>query len=80
MRVGDGDRLTIEGMALDVIYAPGHTNDSYSLVMPDRVFTGDTLFIRSTSRTDFQNGDARQQYESVFGRLWQSRDTSMARA
>jgi sulfur dioxygenase len=45
MRVGDGDRLPIEGMALDVIYTPRHTDDSCSLVMPDRVFTGDTLFI-----------------------------------
>ena len=43
MRLGDGDTLTIEGLALDVIYTPGHTDDSYSFVMPDRVFTGDTL-------------------------------------
>src|ERR1700752_5299248 len=69
MRVADGDRLTIEGLALDVIYTPGHTDDSYSFVMPDRVFTGDTLLIRGTGRTDFQNGDPRAQYESIFGRL-----------
>ena len=62
MRLGDGDKLTIEGLALDVIYTPGHTDDSYSFVMPDRVFTGDTLLIRGTGRTDFQNGDPRQQY------------------
>lgn len=69
MRLADGDKLTIEGIALDVIYTPGHTDDSYSFIMPDRVFTGDTLLIRGTGRTDFQNGDARQQYESIFGRL-----------
>ena len=43
MRLADGDKLTIEGLALDVIYTPGHTDDSYSFIMPDRVFTGDTL-------------------------------------
>jgi glyoxylase-like metal-dependent hydrolase (beta-lactamase superfamily II) len=69
MRLADGARLTIEGIALDVIYTPGHTDDSYSFIMPDRVFTGDTLLIRGTGRTDFQNGDPRRQYESIFGRL-----------
>ncbi len=69
MRVGEGDRLEIEGVALDVLYTPGHTDDSYSYVMGDRVFTGDTLLIRGTGRTDFQNGDARMQYESIFGKL-----------
>jgi len=69
MRVADGDRLGIEGLSLDVIYTPGHTDDSYSFVLPDRVFTGDTLLIRGTGRTDFQNGDPRAQYESIFGKL-----------
>ncbi len=69
MRLGDGERLEIEGVGLDVLYTPGHTDDSYSFVMEDRVFTGDTLLIRGTGRTDFQNGDARAQYESIFGRL-----------
>src|ERR1700744_1304390 len=46
MRVADGDQLRIEGMALDVMYPPGHTDDSYSFVLQDRVFTGDTLLIR----------------------------------
>src|SRR6202166_2454228 len=69
MRIADGDRLGIEGISLDVAYTPGHTDDSYSFIMPDRVFTGDTLLIRGTGRTDFQNGDPRAQYESIFGRL-----------
>src|SRR5512145_2354312 len=69
MRVTEGDRLTIEGLSLDVLYTPGHTDDSYSFLMGDRVFTGDTLLIRGTGRTDFQNGSARAQYESLFGKL-----------
>lgn len=69
MRVSDGDRLEIEGVELEVLYTPGHTDDSYSFRMTDRVFTGDTLLIRGTGRTDFQNGDARAQYRSIFERL-----------
>src|SRR5712675_2841798 len=69
MRLSDGDPLTIEGVSLEAIYTPGHTDDSYSFVMNDRVFTGDTLLIRGTGRTDFQNGDARAQYDSIFNRL-----------
>ena len=46
-------------------YTPGHTDDSYSFHFGDRVFTGDTLLIRGTGRTDFQNGDSRAQYESL---------------
>jgi len=77
MRVSDGDRLSIEGISLGVIYTPGHTDDSYSFTLPDRVFTGDTLLIRGTGRTDFQNGDARQQYESIFNRLLKLPDETL---
>jgi glyoxylase-like metal-dependent hydrolase (beta-lactamase superfamily II)/rhodanese-related sulfurtransferase len=69
MRLSEGDKLTIEGLALDVLYTPGHTDDSYCFVLRDRVFTGDTLLIRGTGRTDFQNGDPRAQYESIFNKL-----------
>jgi glyoxylase-like metal-dependent hydrolase (beta-lactamase superfamily II)/rhodanese-related sulfurtransferase len=69
MRVAEGDHVDIEGLSLDVLYTPGHTDDSYSFLMNDRVFTGDTLLIRGTGRTDFQNGSARAQYESIFGKL-----------
>jgi sulfur dioxygenase len=69
MRIADGEKLAIEGISLDAIYTPGHTDDSYSFLMQDRVFTGDTLLVRGTGRTDFQNGDPRAQYESLFGRL-----------
>lgn len=69
MRVADGEKIQIEGIKLGVIYTPGHTDDSYSFTMADRVFTGDTLLIRGTGRTDFQNGDAKAQYNSIFNRL-----------
>jgi len=77
MRIADGDKLTVEGIALDVMYTPGHTDDSYSFLMGDRVFTGDTLLIRGTGRTDFQNGSARDQYESLFGRLLKLPDETL---
>ena len=77
MRVTEGDRVMIEGLGLDVMYTPGHTDDSYSYLMGDRVFTGDTLLIRGTGRTDFQNGSARSQYESIFGRLLKLPDETM---
>ena len=77
MRIADGDRLGIEGISLDVAYTPGHTDDSYSFIMSDRVFTGDTLLIRGTGRTDFQNGDPRAQYQSIFHRLLRLPDETM---
>jgi glyoxylase-like metal-dependent hydrolase (beta-lactamase superfamily II)/rhodanese-related sulfurtransferase len=77
MRLAEGDKLSIEGVSMDVLYTPGHTDDSYSFLMNDRVFTGDTLLIRGTGRTDFQNGDARMQYESLFGKLLRLPDETM---
>ena len=77
MRVADGDKVTIEGLSLDVMYTPGHTDDSYSFLMGDRVFTGDTLLIRGTGRTDFQNGSARAQYDSIFNRLLKLPDETL---
>src|SRR6202048_3307175 len=77
MRLAEGDRLTIEGISLDVLYTPGHTDDSYSFRMADRVFTGDTLLIRGTGRTDFQNGDPRQQYDSLVNKLLKLPDETM---
>ncbi|MGO9050099.1 MAG: MBL fold metallo-hydrolase [Xanthobacteraceae bacterium] len=69
MRVTEGDRIDIEGLSLDVLYTPGHTDDSYSYLLGGRVFTGDTLLIRGTGRTDFQNGSARAQFDSIFNKL-----------
>jgi len=77
MRVADGDRIEIEGVSLSVLYTPGHTDDSYCFLMGDRVFTGDTLLIRGTGRTDFQNGDARAQYDSIFNKLLKLPDETL---
>jgi glyoxylase-like metal-dependent hydrolase (beta-lactamase superfamily II)/rhodanese-related sulfurtransferase len=77
MRVTEGDKLTIEGLSMDVLYTPGHTDDSYSFLTGDRVFTGDTLLIRGTGRTDFQNGSARAQYDSLFNKLLRLPDETM---
>ena len=65
----EGEKLCVDNLHLDIHYTPGHTDDSYSFVLPDRVFTGDTLLIRGTGRTDFQNGDPAAQYDSLFGKL-----------
>jgi len=77
MRLSEGDKLQIEGVSLDVLYTPGHTDDSYSFLMGDRVFTGDTLLIRGTGRTDFQNGDPRAQYDSIFNKLLRLADETL---
>ena len=77
MRVTEGDRVQIEGVSLDVLYTPGHTDDSYSYLLNDRVFTGDTLLIRGTGRTDFQNGSPYAQYDSIFNKLLKLPDETL---
>ena len=69
VRVKEDDKINIENIELKTIYTPGHTNCSYSFFMKDRVFTGDTLLINGTGRTDFQNGSAFEQYDSIFNKL-----------
>ncbi len=69
MRVDDGDEIKIDGVELTALHTPGHTDDSFCFAMDDRVFTGDTLLIRGTGRTDFQNGDSHAAYHSLFDRL-----------
>ena len=69
IKLKDEENINIENIELKAIYTPGHTDCSYSYLMNDRVFTGDTLLINGTGRTDFQNGSAHQAYESLFGKL-----------
>jgi glyoxylase-like metal-dependent hydrolase (beta-lactamase superfamily II)/rhodanese-related sulfurtransferase len=69
MRVDDGEMLVVGTLRLRVLYTPGHTVDSISLVMKDRVFTGDTLLIGATGRTDLPTGDPSALYDSLFGKL-----------
>lgn len=77
LRVGDGDRIDIEGLRLRAIHTPGHTDDSYCFVLDGRVFTGDTLLIRGTGRTDFQSGDPAKQYGSLFNKLLRLPDDTL---
>ena len=69
IRVKDNEKIKIENIELISIYTPGHTDCSYSFLMSDRVFTGDTLLINGTGRTDFQNGNVLDQYGSIFNKL-----------
>ena len=69
MNVKDNESVSIEKIHLKALYTPGHTDDSYSFLMNDRVFTGDTLLIKGTGRTDFQNGNAKDAYNSIFNKL-----------
>lgn len=69
LRLKEGEKIKIGDVELEAIYTPGHTDESFSFKMKDRVFTGDTLLIRGTGRTDFQNGDAKAQYDSLFNKL-----------
>ena len=69
LRVKEDENVKIDNINLKVMYTPGHTDCSYSYLLNVRVFTGDTLLINGTGRTDFQNGNARQQYDSIFNKL-----------
>ena len=69
IHVKDDEKIKIENIELKSIYTPGHTDCSYSFLMNDRVFTGDTLLINGTGRTDFQNGNPIDQYHSLFDKL-----------
>ena len=69
LKLRQDEPVIIDNLNIHPLYTPGHTDDSYSLLIGQRVFTGDTLLIRGTGRTDFQNGDSRQQYDSLFNKL-----------
>ena len=69
IKVKDNEKINIENIELKAMYTPGHTDCSYSYFMNDRVFTGDTLLINGTGRTDFQNGSSYDAYDSLFNKL-----------
>ncbi len=69
MRVDDGESIVLGKLRLQVLHTPGHTADSMCLVGEDRVFTGDTLLIGGTGRTDLPSGDPEALYDSLFGKL-----------
>ncbi|WP_028008915.1 MBL fold metallo-hydrolase [Solimonas flava] len=80
-RVGDGEVLEVDGLRLQALYTPGHTDDSFSFVLepgrPRAVFTGDVLLIRGTGRTDFQNGDPQRSWDSIVNRLFRLPDETL---
>lgn len=69
MKVDEGDVIKVGNLRLAVLHTPGHTRDSMSLVMSDRVFTGDALLIGATGRTDLPSGDPEALYDSLFNKL-----------
>jgi glyoxylase-like metal-dependent hydrolase (beta-lactamase superfamily II) len=74
LRVDDGELLIVGTLKFRVLHTPGHTTDSMCLALPDRVFTGDTLLIGGTGRTDLPTGDPGALYDSLFGKLLQQND------
>ncbi len=77
LRLKDGEKISVDGIELRGMYTPGHTDDSFSFVMADRVFTGDALLIRGTGRTDFQNGDPYVAFDSLFNKLLKLPDDTL---
>ncbi len=69
LKIKDNENIKVENIELKAIYTPGHTDCSYSYLMNDRVFTGDTLLINGTGRTDFQSGSPYDAYDSLFNKL-----------
>jgi len=77
LKLKDDESVNIDGMKFRTLHTPGHTDDSYCFQFNDRIFTGDTLLIRGTGRTDFQNGDPYQQYASIQKKLFTLPDDTL---
>ena len=69
IKVKDDEYINLDNLKIRAIYTPGHTSDSYSFLMNNHLFSGDTLLINGTGRTDFQNGNAKDAYNSIFNKL-----------
>jgi len=69
IKVKDDEVIYVDKLEIKVIYTPGHTKDSYSFLMNDYLFSGDTLLINGTGRTDFQGGNSKDSYNSIFNKL-----------
>ena len=69
IKVKDDEYINLDNLKIRALYTPGHTSDSYSFLMDNYLFSGDTLLINGTGRTDFQNGNAKDAYNSIFNRL-----------
>ena len=69
IKVKDDEYINLDNIKIRAMYTPGHTSDSYSFLMNNYLFSGDTLLINGTGRTDFQNGNAKDSYNSIFNKL-----------
>ena len=69
IRIKDEETIEIDQLKIKALYTPGHTSDSYSFLMNNYLFSGDTLLINGTGRTDFQNGSSKDAYNSLFNKL-----------
>ena len=69
IKVKDDEYIDLDNLKIRAMYTPGHTSDSYSFLMDNYLFSGDTLLINGTGRTDFQNGNAKDSYNSIFNKL-----------
>ena len=69
IKVKDDEYINLENLKIKAMYTPGHTSDSYSFLMDNYLFSGDTLLINGTGRTDFQNGNSKDAYNSIFNKL-----------
>jgi len=69
IKVKDNEIIKLDELKIKALHTPGHTSDSFSFLMDNYLFSGDTLLINGTGRTDFQNGSAKDAYNSIFNRL-----------
>ena len=69
IKVKDEELIDLDYLKIRALYTPGHTSDSYSFLMDNYLFSGDTLLINGTGRTDFQNGNSKDAYNSIFNKL-----------
>ena len=69
IKVKDDELIDIDSLKIKSLYTPGHTSDSYSFLLDNYLFSGDTLLINGTGRTDFQNGSSKDAYNSLFNNL-----------
>ena len=77
IKVKDEEIIKIDQIKIKAMYTPGHTSDSYSFLMDKYLFSGDTLLINGTGRTDFQNGSSKDAYNSLFNRLLKLPDDTL---
>ena len=77
IKVKDDEYINLENLKIRAMYTPGHTADSFSFLMNNYLFSGDTLLINGTGRTDFQNGNAKDSYNSIFNKLLKLPDETL---